>query len=58
MAKDGTLSLPPVEATRAGADLNTPTGTRGLVVVCKTAGFVEFRNPANLSAYKAFAYNR
>ena len=36
MAKDGDTSLPPVEATRPGADINTPTGTAGLVVVCKT----------------------
>jgi YVTN family beta-propeller protein len=37
--------LPPVEATGPGADLNSPTGTQGLVVVCKSAGFVAWHDP-------------
>ena len=49
MAKDGTLTLPPALATLPGADINTPTGTTGLFVVCKTAGFVEFYDPATLT---------
>jgi DNA-binding beta-propeller fold protein YncE len=37
--------LPPAERTKPGADLNTSTGTKGFMVVCKTAGFVEFYDP-------------
>jgi DNA-binding beta-propeller fold protein YncE len=42
MADSGSGTLPPVETTEPGADINMSTGTSGLVVVCKTDGFVEF----------------
>ncbi|HXQ53495.1 MAG TPA: YncE family protein [Stellaceae bacterium] len=42
MADSGTITLPPVAATEPGADINTPTGTSGLFVVCKSDAFVEF----------------
>lgn len=41
-------SLPPVEVTAPGADLNSPVGSTGLVVVCKSAAFVEFYDPRTL----------
>jgi hypothetical protein len=28
-----------------GADINAPTGTSGMLIVCETAGFVEFHDP-------------
>jgi DNA-binding beta-propeller fold protein YncE len=37
--------LPPAEPTQPGADINTSTGKSGFMVVCKTAGFVEFYDP-------------
>ncbi len=37
--------LPPANPTEPGADINTSTGTNGFMVVCKTAGFVEFYDP-------------
>lgn len=40
-----TQVLPPVERTPPGADTNTSTGKNGFMVVCKTAGFVEFYDP-------------
>jgi DNA-binding beta-propeller fold protein YncE len=44
MARDG-LELPLATATEAGADLNTPTGTKGLFIVCKSAGIAAFYDP-------------
>jgi DNA-binding beta-propeller fold protein YncE len=40
-----TGTLPPAERTQPGADVNTSTGKNGFLVVCKTAGFVEFYDP-------------
>ncbi|HEX4055946.1 MAG TPA: YncE family protein [Tepidisphaeraceae bacterium] len=37
--------LPPALPTEPGADINNSTGTNGFLVVCKTAGFVEFYHP-------------
>lgn len=37
--------LPPAEPTQPGADINTSTGKNGFMVLCKTAGFVEFYDP-------------
>ena len=45
----GFAALPPVEATRPGADINMPTGSGALLVVCKTDGFVEFYDPASFA---------
>jgi DNA-binding beta-propeller fold protein YncE len=44
-----TDALPPVAATAPGADINSPTGTSGLVVVCKTSAVVEFYEPKSLA---------
>ncbi len=41
------MTLPPAKPTRPGADINHPLGTNGLVVVCKSAGFVEFHDTRN-----------
>jgi YVTN family beta-propeller protein len=49
MAESGPITLPPVEETAPGADLNTPTGANGLFVVCKTDGFAEFYDPKTLA---------
>jgi DNA-binding beta-propeller fold protein YncE len=49
MAENGTPALPPVVATAAGADINTPTGAAGLVVVCKSDAFVEFYDAKTLA---------
>jgi DNA-binding beta-propeller fold protein YncE len=43
MSERGTL--PPAELTAPGADINNSTGKSGFLVVCKTAGFVEFYDP-------------
>jgi DNA-binding beta-propeller fold protein YncE len=40
-----TDALPPAIPTQPGADINTSTGTTGFLVVCKTAGYVEFYDP-------------
>ena len=42
MAETGRAALPPVEETAPGADINTPTGSGGLCVVCKSDAVVEF----------------
>lgn len=39
------MTLPPARPTRPDADINHALGTRGLVVVCKRDGFVEFHEP-------------
>ncbi|MGH6980845.1 MAG: YncE family protein [Stellaceae bacterium] len=39
------MTLPLAKRTEPGDDINTSTGTIGLLVVCKTAGFVEFYDP-------------
>ena len=49
MAEGSALTLPPVNETAPGADINTTTGTAGLLVVCKTAGFAEFYDPKSLT---------
>jgi DNA-binding beta-propeller fold protein YncE len=49
MADGGNLGLPPVAETVAGADANTPVGTRELLVVCKSDAFVEFYDAQNLA---------
>ncbi len=41
------MTLPPAKPTRPGSDINHSLGTNGLVVVCKSAGFVEFHDPKN-----------
>lgn len=38
-------TLPPAAPTQPGADINNSTGKSGFLVVCKTAGFVEFYDP-------------
>jgi DNA-binding beta-propeller fold protein YncE len=38
-------ALPPANPTQPGADINNSTGRNGFLVVCKTAGFVEFYDP-------------
>ena len=43
------MTLPPAKPTRPGADINHPLGTKGLVVVCKRDGFVEFHDTANFN---------
>jgi hypothetical protein len=42
-------TLPPVEETAPGADINSPTGANGLFIVCKTDGFAEFYDPKTLA---------
>jgi DNA-binding beta-propeller fold protein YncE len=49
MADSAIPALPPVVATAPGADINAPTGTSGLFIVCKTAGFVEFHDPVTFA---------
>jgi YVTN family beta-propeller protein len=49
LADSGFHNLPPVTATAPGADINAPTGTSGLFIVCKTDGFVEFHDPATFA---------
>jgi DNA-binding beta-propeller fold protein YncE len=47
MAATEPTPLPPAEPTLPGADPNTSTGTSGFLVVCKTASFVQFFDPAS-----------
>jgi DNA-binding beta-propeller fold protein YncE len=48
MADSGVAGLPPVVETAPGADINTPTGTTGLFIVCKSAGLAVFYDPKSL----------
>lgn len=38
------MNLPAATPTKPGADINHPLGTAGLIVVCKSSGFVEFHD--------------
>ena len=38
-------ALPPALPTPAGADINSSTGRKGFLAVCKTASYVEFYDP-------------
>ena len=42
-------ALPPALPTPAGADINSPTGKTGFLVVCKTSSYVEFYDPDNFA---------
>jgi YVTN family beta-propeller protein len=43
------MTLPPAARTQPGADINHSLGTKGLVVVCKRDGFVEFHDATNFA---------